>query len=796
MFRNYFLLAIKHFRKQKLFSLINVLGLTIGIACCTMIYLFVLNELSFDNFNKQSDHIYRVARVTLTGEKRNIPYLSPLYGPTLLNDFPADIISMVRVDPDNDLISYKNVSFNEGKILLTDSNFFSFFNYKLLKGDPSSALADPHSIVMTVSAAKKYFGAEDPIGKLVEFNRDLRLRVTGIAADAPVNSHLDFDMVVPLSNWAKDGWMNQWPNNGSFAYVRLSPSADPELLKNKFPAFMEKYLGKYYRENGYHMGLTLNPLRSVYFDQGFPFESGVLRHGSRKTVYIFMSIAILLLVIACINFMNLSTARAADRSKEVGLRKALGALRKQIMIQIMVESVLYAFIATALSLVLLQLLMPIYSRFLGYQLRPYLTDPWFYGFIIGVILLVGGLAGAYPALVLSSFSPIESLRNRLKTGRSGAFFRESLVVIQFGISVLLITCITVVMNQMRFIRRANLGFSKEQSLIIRLDNKDIWNNKERFKSGLLANPSVSEVSLMSGEPGGFHDHQGFEAEARPGEKLEFNTAFADIDYARTLGLRFIAGRDFSASFPSDSTSSVIVNQTAARYLGYDSPGDAVGKWIRNISNDSLKRIIVGVVEDYHYASLRDPIGPLVISTKKDDRRLALIKLRALPLPESIEQVKKIYAGFAPAYPFEYNFLDETFNGLYKAEDKQETILSLFSIIAIGIACLGLFGLASYTAVKRTKEIGVRKTLGSSVENIVILLSRDLLKPVLIGTLIALPTGYWLMTRWLENFAYRISLDWQLFAFSAFAGIFIALLTVSFQSVKAAMANPVKSLRID
>jgi putative ABC transport system permease protein len=369
------------------------------------------------------------------------------------------------------------------------------------------------------------------------------------------------------------------------------------------------------------------------------------------------------------------------------------------------------------------------------------------------------------------------------------------VVFQFGISVLLIICVTIVMNQMHYVRNTDLGFSKEQSMIVRLDNNAIWEKKIQFKNELQQDPSVSSVSLMSGEPGGFHDSYGFEAEAKPGEKLMLNTEFADFEYATTLGLKIIAGRDFSVSFPTDSMQAVIINRSAANKLGYK-PEQAIGKWLKNIAVDSLRRAIVGVVEDYHYASLKEPIGPLVISPKKDDRRLALIKLKTSNIQSSIECIKKIYAANASAYPFEYSFLNEQFDNLYKAEIKQESLLSIFSAMAICIACLGLFGLASYTAIKRTKEIGVRKVLGSSVQNIVMLLSKDLLKPVLLGAIIAVPAGYFIMQKWLQGFAYRVTVHWWLFALAATIALLIALVTVSMQAAKAAMANPVKSLRTE
>jgi len=794
MIKNYFLLAVKNFRKQKMFSLINILGLTVGITCCMMIFLFIMNEFSYDKFHKDGKDIYRVMRTgQIDGQQREVPYVSAPYSTALANDYPDAIKKTVRVNPDNDLISYNNVSFNEKKIYLVDSNFFDFFNFKLIKGNPKTVLNEPKSIVMTESAAKKYFGTEDPMGKIVDFNKKMQLKVTGIAADAPVNSHLDFDMIVPITNWRNEHWFNQWPNNGMFAYVQLNPNVDVAQFKKSLPGFMDKYMGKFYKENGFKMGLTINPLTNIYFEGETPFDN--VKHGSKKMVYIFMSIAILILLIACINFMNLATARATDRSKEVGLRKVLGAVRKQLTGQFILESVLFTTIATILALVLLQLLMPAYTNFLGYKLPSYWSNVWFYVFIAGVIIVVGVIAGSYPALLMSSFSPIESLKGKLKIGKGGAFFRKTLVVFQFAISVLLIISVTVVVNQMHYVQNTDLGFDKEQSMIVKIDNGPIYDHRQQFKNLVKADADVSSVALMTGEPGGFHDGYTFEAEAKPGEKILFNTEYTDFEYAKTLGIKIIAGRDFSADFPTDSTKAVLINRAAATKLGY-TPEQAVGKWIKNVMYDSLPRIIVGVTDNFHYKSLKESIGELVISTRDGDRRLALIKLKTANLPQAIERIKKMYTSVAPDYPFEYTFLDEKFASLYKAETKQESLLSIFSVIAIAIACLGLFGLASYTAIKRTKEIGVRKVLGSSVNNIVLLLSKDLLKPVLLGTIIAVPIGYFAMDKWLQSFAYRTTVHWWLFAIAAMVAVFIAIFTVSVQAIKAALANPVKSLRTE
>ena len=794
MIKNYLLFAIKHLKKQKVFSVINILGLTVGITCCLMIFLFIMNELSYDNFHKNGKNIYRVMRVgNNNGERREIPYLSPPYGPALVNDYPDAIQRQVRIMRDNDLISYNNISFNETNIYLTDKNFFSFFDFHLLKGDTATVLKDLNSIVLTQAAAKKYFGIDDPIGKTLEFNKKQQLKVTGIAADVPINSHLQFDMVIPLELYRpmNPDWFTQWPNNGLFTYVQLNPAVDPKQLSTQFPSFMDKYLGEFFATAGFKMGLTIQPLKDVYFATD---ALDNVKHGYKKMVYIFMSIAILILLIACINFINLATARATDRSKEVGLRKVLGAVRKQLVSQFMMESVLFATVASILSFGLAQILMPAYTNLLGYQLPSFWNDTRVYGFIIAVIIIVGLLAGSYPAFLLSSFTPIESLKGKLKTGLKGAFFRKALVVFQFGISVLLIVSVIVIMSQMNYLRNTDLGFNKEQSMIVRFDNLSISAKKKQFKNELLSIPAVNSVSLMSGEPGGFHDGYSFESQAKPGEKMMFSTEYTDLDFVKTLGLKIIAGRDLSEGFTTDSAQAVLINRNAANKLGY-TPEQAVGKWIKNLSRDSLRRTIVGVVEDYHYVSLKDPIGPLVISPGKD-RRLALIRLKTDRIQSTIASIKKVYTAAAPDYPFEYKFLDEQFDRHYKTEAKQQAVLGIFSAIAIFIACLGLFGLASYTAIKRTKEIGVRKVLGSSIKNICFLLSKDLLRPVLLGTLLATPVGYHAMNKWLQSFAYRIDLHWWMFGVAVFTAVIIALLTVGSQAIRAALANPVKSLRTE
>lgn len=795
MIKNYFKLVFKNLRKQTIFSLINILGLTVGITCCLMIFLYVKHEYSFDDFHQNGKNIYRLARVSEKegfGTNRHIAWVSGPYAAALRTDYPDAIEKTIRVMPDNDLFTYNNIGFNEKKVYITDSNFFQFFNFPLIKGNAASVLNEPASIVLTASAAKKYFGNEDPMGKIIAMNKDRQLKVTGIAADILSNSHLDFDMVVPVSNFKFLDSIQGFPNNGLYTFVQLNPQADPKQLESHFPQFMNKYLGKYYAENGFKMKLALDPLKEIYFSDT---SLDGIDHGSKRIVYIFMSVGLLILIIACINFMNLATARAADRSKEVGLRKVMGAVRKQLIVQFIIESFLYAAVAAVLSLGLLQLLMPVYTNLLGYQLPAFWSDASVYLFIIAAILAIGFLAGVYPALLLSSFSPIESLKGKLRVGKNSVFFRKSLVVFQFSISVLLIIGITVITSQLNYVRHKDLGFTKEQSMLVRMDNTEIYRARTLFKKTLQNDPSVSSVSLMSGEPGGFHDRYGFETEAKPGEKTLFNTEFTDFEFVQSLGLKIIAGRNFSSQFPTDTMQAALINRSAAASMGY-SPEQALGKWVKNLSRDSMRRSIVGVVEDYHFASLKDKIDPLVISPG-NDQRVAVVRLKAgNQMRSAITAIGNTYSANAPGYPFEYNFLDEQFNRHYKDDIKQGNILSAFSAIAIFIACLGLFGLASYTAMKRTKEIGVRKVLGSSIQNIVMLLSKDLLKPVLLGTCIAVPAGYVIMSKWLQGFAYRIGVEWWMLVVAAAAAVLIALITVSFQAIKAAVANPVKSLRTE
>ena len=789
MIRNYFKIAWRNLYKQKAFSLIHILGLTMGITVCLMIFLYIMNEFSVDSFHKQGKNIYRVMR-GYDAAKPPTSYLSGPYAPAFLNDYPHDIKRAVRVQPQNNLISFGEKSFNEKKVYATDPDFFQLFTFPLLKGDPATALNNPNSVVLTEKTAKKYFGtADNAMGKVLKMDKQMQLKVTGVAKDVPSNSHLDFDLVFPITNFTKDPNFNTWINNGMFVYLQLNEHSSPATLQSHFGEFMDKYMGKDMQRFGAKFNLSLRPLKDIYFEQTSSFDN--VRHGDKTVVFIFISIAVLIMLIACINFMNLATIRAVERSKEVGMRKVLGALRNHLILQFIGESLLLALISCALSIGLLLLLMPSYNQLLGYDLTVSWNSAPIYLFLFGVILVVGCLAGSYPAIFMSAFSPIQALKGKLKLGKGGSIFRQSLVVLQFSISVLLIIGTIVIVNQMRYIKNKSLGYDKSQSVVVNIDNNDIYNHRKTFKDQLQNSGIVESVSMMSGEPGGFFDMQGFEAEGQH-QTFRSRSEFADFEYVKTFGLKIIAGRNFSSEFVTDTTNSALINRTAAKELGF-TPEEAIGKWIKNTIRDDKRRTIIGVVEDFNFLSLKENMDALVISPS-EDRRVVVIKLKPGKIKEGLAVIRDTYSQVAPVYPFEYKFLDQQFDTTYKTDIRQQTMLSIFSGLAIFIACLGLFGLASFTAAKRTKEIGVRKVLGSSVQGILILISKDLLKPVLLATVIAMPIGYYCMNKWLQSFAYKTPLHWWIFVLAAFITFIIAVFTISFQSLKAAMMNPVRSLR--
>ena len=678
--------------------------------------------------------------------------------------------------------------------MLADSTLFNVFDFLLIAGNRNTALREPMSIVLSQSAAKKYFGNANPMGQQVQLTgAAINATITGVMKDIPENSQIKADMFVSLSSakqiYGQPTQDSEWTNHNYYTYVLLKPHTDAKALEAKFPAFMEFHHGAEAKKLQMQDYLSLEPLRNVYLkSKRDGFETG-----SISNVRIFSVIAVFILLIACINFINLTTARGAERAKEVGIRKVVGAARVQLARQFIVESVIICFIAFLLSLLLCSLLLPLFNQLAGKQISTGILN---HPFNIIILLLlsvgIGILAGFYPSLVLSSFKPVSVLKGRFSTGTRGLILRKSLVVFQFTISIVLIVGTIVVYTQLNYMRNQDLGFNKDQTMII---ETNFDKNKDVFKQSLSSIPGMISASFSSSVPGGGNTSAYSKMENKAGDiqKTNLDLYFVDFDYINQFQFKIVAGRAFSRDFKTDSAQAMVINESAARSLGYTSPKDAVG---RNFDQWGRKGKIIGVLKDFHYKSLQQNIQPLVMRYEPWALGLISIKVSSANLPSIIKAIESKWNNIIPNRPFDYYFLDEFFDKQYRAEDRFGNLFTNFSILAIFISCLGLLGLASYSTIQRTKEIGVRKVLGASVSNIVNLLSIDFISLVLIALVIASPLAWLGMHTWLQDFAYRTSITWWVFALAGLAAIMIAFLTISFQAIKAAMASPVHSLRAE
>ena len=794
MFRNYIITAARTLWKNRLFSLVNILGLSVGLAIALVIYLFVSAELSYDKFHVHGDQIYRVLRIgNINGEKYLIGVTSPPYATALETDFPSSVTSAVRVMTSDGQVTYQNHSFREENLFLADANFFEFFSFPLAKGDPATVLSTPNSVVISPEIAKKYFGDADPVGKTLRVDNQYDFTVTGVTAPNNLRSHLNFDMVASLAMFADADWYSNWWNNNLYTYVQIATPTAAAQVEAQLGAFIDKYLGDDFANFGSRIDVTLQPLSEVYFQNDVRYDS--VLHGDRGAVMIFAAIALFILMIACINYMNLSTARAGRRAREIGVRKTLGANPGTLIVQFLTESFLVALLAMVIAIAAVELLLPVFNTEFALDLQLPLADPHMQLLLGAVLLIVTLAAGSYPALMLSSFRPVRVLKGRSPRLAHTIFLRKGLVVFQFAISVVLIIATLLVGRQLDFLRNKNLGFNDKQVVLVRLDNSEIRQNRFQFKDRLRSEPGVRAVSLMSGEPGGFHDTMSHEVTGLD-EKPRLRTVFSDVDYTKTLDIPIVAGRDFSESFGADGQQSVLLNETAVRKLGWSNE-EAVGKRFKNVYTDSSYREVVGVLKDYHFASLKTPIEPLIVSCR--DRGWAgtiAVKIDAGNAREAIAAMEKQWNAISPEYPFNYTFLDDSFFRLYRQEQQESRLFSVFTIIAIFIACLGIYALASFAADERTREIGIRKVLGATVPNLIQMLSQEFLLLVSIAGLIAAPLAWFAMRRWLENFAYHIPMEWWIYALAIGLALFVALATVIFQAIKASLANPVKSLRYE
>jgi putative ABC transport system permease protein len=806
MLRNYLKIAWRNLIRHKGYTFINVFGLAIGMACCLVIFLFVRDELRFDRFHAKADRMYRIINHrTLNNAQMMMARTPPAYGPALRNTFP-EVQEMVRLFDfgSKQLVTYQDRKFFEPGILLADSTFFDLFSFPLTRGNPAEVLRSPDAMVLSETMARKYFGSQDPIGKMLTIDGTYAFRITGIMQDLPRHSHLQASFVGSLGslrNMVGAERLKSWGWQQLYTYLVLTDGYDPTQLDAKLPAFMarnapdELAQGMNSRSNYGLQALTDIHLHSA------DIEYDIAQKGDIRYIYAFSIVALFTLLIACFNFMNLSTARSARRAREVGLRKAVGAERTQLIGQFLGESVLQTGLAMVFSLLLALLVLPVLNEWTSKSLEfvSILNGPFLLG-LLGAVAVVGLMAGAYPAFFLSSFQPLNVLKGNVKSGQGGAFLRRNLVVVQFAVSIMLIIGAGIVFQQVQYIQQKNLGFSNEQLVSVPLRTNAMRRDVQTIKDELRRNPSIVGATACYGVPGGQFAGDGIRL---PGRSQEFSTNMflVDEDYIPTMGMTMVAGRNFSKTFGTDVREGFVLNETAVRELGWGSPAAAIGKaiewniWAPATPADSIKRgKVIGVVKDFNYKTIHQKIEPMVLQILPSEYSHVVVRIRPEATTVALGVLEDKWQSLASEWPFEYTFLDEQFADQYRSEQIFSKVFGLFTFLSIFITCLGLFGLSAFMAEQRTKEIGVRKVMGASVVSIIGLLSKDFLKLVLIALLVASPVAWYAMNRWLQGFAYKVDIEWWVFALAGLLAVGIALLTVSFQSVKAALMNPVKSLR--
>jgi putative ABC transport system permease protein len=809
MIKNYLKIAWRNLVKNKVFSFINIAGLATGLACFTLIALYVVDEMSYDRYNEKASRTYRVdSDIRMGGTEQKLAVCSDPMGATLKNDYPqVEQYTRIYASDGPKRIKKGNVFITEQNVANADSTFFDVFTLPAISGNTKTALNEPNTVVVTETMAQKYFGSMDVVGKTIETNENgsTLYKVMAVIKDMPRNSHFILDLIFSMDNVDYE-WGNYLSHNFQ-TYIVLQKGTSPKEFSNNFSQVIEKYIMPQakqvmqitsisdFEKSGNKLEYSLMPLLDIHLRSDKIAELGA--NSSMQYVYIFSAVAIFILLIACINFMNLSTARSSSRAKEVGIRKVLGTEKKALIRQFLTESILTAIIALAISLLIAWLALPFFNDISGKSLA--LTQLFRGSFLLFFLLLplaVGLLAGSYPAFFLSSFQPIMVLKGKFNAGIKRSYLRSSLVVFQFATSIFLIIGTIVVYKQLHYIQTKKLGFNKDQVLIIN------GTGALREKGNAFMNEVLKTKGVVNGTFSGYlpvssssRSDNTFSKEAVMDSKNGFNmqTWTIDENYIGTMGMEIVKGRNFSKDFGNDSTA-MIINESTAGLLGYNDP---LGKKI--FSNDGkgvmTAYTIIGVVKNFHYESLRQNIYPLSFTLGRS-RWATSFKISTSDIYGLVKQVETIWKSMVPAMPFSYRFLDDAFDNMYRAEQRIGKVAMSFAVLAILIASLGLFGLVTYMSEQRRKEIGVRKVLGASVSNIVSMLSKDFLKLVLIAAVVAFPVAWWFMHQWLQDFAYRIDIGWWIFGVAGVIALLIAILTVSFQAIKAAIANPVKSLRTE
>lgn len=813
MLRNYFKIAWRNLLKNKTFSLINITGLASGLACFILIALYVADELSYDRFNEKANRIYRIhGDIVFGGNKLRLAVTSDPMGATLKKDYPQveeyvrfyDPMGVKRIKKGNEYIRETNTVY-------ADSTLFNVFTLPAIAGDTKTALNEPNTVVITERIAKKYFGTTDAVGKFIAEGDEAKdlYKVTAVIKDMPHNSHFNFDFIFSMDN--VDYQFGNYLSNNHNTYIVLKPGTDYKQFEKNFDQVIDKYVLPQakqfmnissmddFKKAGNSLSYSLMPLTDIHLHSDRTAEMGT--NGNIQYVYIFSVIALLVLLLACINFVNLSTARSANRAKEVGIRKVLGTERRFLMSQFLAESVLTVFISAVIALGIVWLAISWFNDLSGKSLSFFeLFQLKYIFFLLALPLIVGVVAGSYPAFFLSSFKPIAVLKGKINAGFKRSSARNTMVVAQFFISIFIITGTIIVYRQLNYIQTKKLGYNREQVLIVR-GTGALGNNKEAFKDEVSKLSGIKDATYAGYLPvaNSARSDNTYSTSPVMDSKNGFNlqTWMADDKYIPFMGMEIVSGRNFSKDFSTDSNA-VIVNETSAKLMGYGN--DAVGKKLYTMFQDAngmraVSYNIIGVVKNFHFESLKENVGPLMFRYGKADWAMAF-KVNTANIQNLIGNIESKWKSLAPGQPLVYAFMDEWFDDMYRVEQRTGKLGLTFAIIAILIACLGLFGLATFMAEQRIKEIGVRKVLGASVSNITMMLSKDFVKLVIIASLIAFPVAWWAMNKWLQDFAYRISIGWWVFAAAGVLALVIALLTVSSQAVKAALTNPVKSLRTE
>ncbi len=800
MIRNYLIIALRNLLRQKGYSIINISGLAIGLAAFILIVLFVVNELSYDKFHTNADRIYRISvEGIISGDVLNVAVSAAPTGEAMVRDIP-EILKATRIDKFAQTVhfNYQDKKFFQDGLIYVDSTFFDIFSFKLIRGNPSTALVKPFSLVLTESLADKYFGDEDPMGKSIRLNDKTNFTVTGIVEDPPVNSHFKFEVlssfVTQIKTNGKEAY-EHWGALGLHTYVLLAKSADPRIVEKQFPDMYLKYMEDLSELENIKFNPYLQPITEIHLHSNLMAE--LETNGDISNVYTFFAIAIFILLIACINFMNLSTARSMKRAREVGLRKVVGAFRKQLIFQFIGESLILSIISLIFALILVEISLPIFNELLSQNLVLGLfQNGYVLLYLLGLAIVVGFVAGSYPAFYLSAFQPIKVLKGTLSKSAKKPNVRNVLVIIQFAISVFLIICTGLLYNQLSFLQQKKLGFNTERVIILPLRGDRLREKASILKSEFSNLSCVSNVSTSRFVPGRDMDGSGYVPEGYDDNNpiIVFNNGI-DQDYLETMQMEIAMGRNFSREFSTDSTA-VIINETLVKKLGWENP---LGKKITSFRDDTPVDLnVIGVVKDFHFRSLHAVIEPSLMYISQRPAANLNIRLHPGNVQQNLESIREKWQEIEANMPFDYYFLEEDFNSQYKAEQRIGEIFIYFTIIAIFIACLGLFGLASYNAEQKRKEIGIRKALGSSVQRIVFMLSKQYTKWVVVANIIAWPLAWYFMSDWLGNFAYSINIIeyWWIFIMSALVAIIIAVLTVTYQAIKAAFANPVEAMKYE